>query len=151
MKHSKVAHSPICAWCFQLIDDIHIYGLSRLQPRLGILLIRHGNPCPVYVVRGIVQLETNFYDKICQQLMLTGVAERYGHICGGPFPLDFHKVPYSPKSYATPEQKAWSALANCGFKQAGLHCSVVTWHLKSVVWNLLQKTSCRKFLYAVQP
>ena len=28
--------------------------------------------------------------------MLTGVAEGYGHICGGPFPHDFHKVPYSP-------------------------------------------------------
>ena len=36
-----------------------------------------------------------------QQLMLAGVAEGYWYIHGGPFPLDFHKVPYSPISYVT--------------------------------------------------
>ena len=32
--------------------------------------------------------------------------------------LDFHKMYYSPKSYATQELKAWSALANCVTKRA---------------------------------
>ena len=70
--------------------------------------------------------------------------------------LDFHKVPYSPKSYATPELILWSALAICGFKQACLRCSpswrqiiVVTWHLQSVTRTLFQKTTCRHFPYAI--
>ena len=93
----------------------------------------------------------------CHQLVLTGVGERYWHICVFRYFLDFHKVPYSTESYATSALKAWSGLANVGFKQAWPHCSpfwcqitAVKCHWKGVTRDLLQKTTCRQFPYAVQ-
>ena len=72
--------------------------------------------------------------------------------------FDLHKVSYLPQSYATPAHKAWSVLASGGFKQAEPHSSpswrqitVITWRLKNVTRNMLQKTTCRQLLYVVQP
>ena len=49
-----------------------------------------------------VRKRNSVYDyQKCQQLMLAGVAGGYWYIRGGRFPLDFHKVPYSPISYVT--------------------------------------------------
>ena len=89
MKHPKVADSPICAWCFPLPYRWYSY-LQNVQATapVGNSINQAGKPMPC--LRGErhcpVRNEICFFnDKICQQLMLTGVAEGYGNICGGPF------------------------------------------------------------------
>ena len=104
MKHSKVALSSICAQCTPLPYRLYSYlGNIQVTAPVGNSSFQAGKSVTLSV-RGIVQLENeifNFDNQNCQQLMLTGVAEGYCYICGGPFPLDFHKVPYSPESYVT--------------------------------------------------
>ena len=68
-------------------DYIHIYGISRWQARLEILVIKPGNLWPFCEKHYPVRKRNLVFDyQKCQQMVLTGVAEGYWHIRGGPFP-----------------------------------------------------------------
>ena len=100
MKHSKVALCSLCALLYRSYS--YVRNIQVTGP-VGNSSYQAGKPVTLSV-RGIVQLENEIcflIIKKCQQMMLTGVVERYWHIRGDPFPLHFHKVYYSPKYYVT--------------------------------------------------
>ena len=104
MKHSKVALSPICAYCIPLPYRLYSY-LRNIQVTGPVGNSSYQAWKPVTLsVRGIVQLDNEFWfliiknvNRWCWHVLLNDidifVAVR--------FPLDFHKVPYSPKYYVT--------------------------------------------------
>ena len=104
MKNAKVANSSVCVWCLPLPNRWYPY-LGNIQ---GTVLVGNssdhaGKPVTVSV-RGIVQLENEIWFLIiknvnswCYQVLLKDI-NIFLLVC---FPLDFHKVPNSPKYYVT--------------------------------------------------
>ena len=89
MKHSNVALSSICAWCIPLLYRWYSYlGIIQVTAPVGnSSYISSRETCgPVCEGNCPVRKRNLFFDyQKCQQLRLTGVAEGYWHIRGGPF------------------------------------------------------------------
>ena len=81
MKHSKVALCSLCALLYRSYS--YVRNIQVTGP-VGNSSYQAGKPVTLSV-RGIVQLENEIcflIIKKCQQMMLTGVVERYWHIRG---------------------------------------------------------------------